>query len=136
MLPPFPRHNRPRGPGKTGARDRVLSAWRGLNLAPAEKARRISARSTADVMPKVLSELRIDKRQAEAEIVKVWNHMLDPNITKHAQPTGIRKGTVFVSVDSNVWLAELVRYRRKEILERLQHCFGSELVARLSFRVG
>jgi hypothetical protein len=43
---------------------------------------------------------------------------------------------VFVSVDSNVWLAELVRYRRKEILERLQHCFGSELVARLSFRVG
>ena len=54
----------------------------------------------------------------------------------HAQPTGIRKGTLFVTVDSSVWLDEIVRYRRREILERLQHSFGRELVARISFRVG
>jgi len=39
-------------------------------------------------------------------------------------------------VDSNVWLSEIVRYRRQEILQRLQHAFGKELVARISFRVG
>jgi len=66
----------------------------------------------------------------------VWNSLLDPNIVAHAQPVGLRKGTLFVNVDSNVWLAEIVRYRRKEILDRLQHGFGKNLIQRISFRVG
>jgi predicted nucleic acid-binding Zn ribbon protein len=87
-------------------------------------------------MPRVLSSYRIDRRRADAEVVKVWNTMLDPNIVAHAQPTGLRYGTLFVSVDSSVWLSEIVRYRRKEILDRLQHSFGREVIARISFRVG
>ena len=87
-------------------------------------------------MPRVLSELRIDKRRAEAEVVKVWNDLLEPEIVAHAQPTGLHKGTLFVTVDSSVWLSEIVRYRRKEILDRLQHSFGRDFVVRISFRVG
>lgn len=126
----------PLGPGKRPARQRVLAEWRGVDLAPLEKAQAKSAKSVADVLPKVLGTVRIDKRQAEAEIVKVWNAAMDPNVVKHAQPTGLNKGTLFVTVDSNVWLAEIVRYRRREILERLQHSFGKDLVAKISFRVG
>jgi len=44
-------------------------------------------------MPRVLSELRIDRRRAEAEVVKVWNDLLDPAIVAHAQPTGLHKAT-------------------------------------------
>ncbi|MDE2712936.1 MAG: DUF721 domain-containing protein, partial [Verrucomicrobiota bacterium] len=62
--------------------------------------------------------------------------LIDPSVTAHAQPAGIRKGTLFVDVDSNVWLSEIVRYRRHEILQRLQHAFGKEFIARISFRVG
>ena len=87
-------------------------------------------------MPRVLADLRIDRRRAEAEIVKVWNSLLDPTIVAHAQPTGLNKGTLFVTVDSSVWLSEIVRYRRKEILDRLQHSFGRDFIARISFRVG
>ncbi len=68
--------------------------------------------------------------------MKVWTELLDPNVVAHAQPTGLRKGTLFVTVDSSVWLSEIVRYRRKEILERLQHAFGTNIVQRISFRVG
>ena len=87
-------------------------------------------------MPRVLAGLRIDSRQAETEILKVWTHQIDPNITAHARPTGLRKGTLFVTVDSSVWLDEIVRYRRREILERLQNSFGRDLIARISFRTG
>jgi len=114
----------------------VLTAWRGVNLAPLEKAAARSSRSVEDILPKVLSGMRMERRQAEAEIVKVWNSAMDPNIAAHAQPTGIRNGTLFVTVDSNVWLSEIVRYRRKEILNRLQHSFGREMVKRVSYRVG
>src|SRR5260370_29718265 len=107
-----------------------------MNLTGLEKARALRAQPISAVLPQVLSELRMDRRRAEAEVVKVWNNLLDPNIVAHAQPTGIRKGTLFVTVDSSVWLSEIVRYRRKEILTRLQHSFGSDFVTRISFRVG
>ena len=126
----------PLGPGKRTARQRVMAEWRGLDLSPLEKARDSRVRPAGSVLPKVLSELRIDRRRSEAEVVKVWNTLIDPNVTAHAQPTGLRKGTLFVTVDSSVWLTEIVRYRRKEILDRLQHSFGRDLIAQISFRVG
>ena len=132
----FPFRNfRPSQPAPS-ARQKVLAQWRGVDWSAEEKARRPSAQSTGEIMPKVLKGLGLDRRQAEAEILKVWNHQLDPNITAHARPTGLRNGTLFVTVDSNVWLDEIVRYRRQEILERLQNSFGRDLVARISFRCG
>ena len=78
----------------------------------------------------------MEKRLSEAEVVKVWNSLLDPVIIAHAQPIGLRKGTLFVSVDSSVWLSEIVRYRRKEILDRLRHSFGREFIVKISYRLG
>jgi len=136
MLPFPPRHNPPLGPGKVSPRQRVFAQWRGIDLAPLERAQALRAQPASAIMPRVLAELRIDSRRAEAEVVKVWNDLLDPAIVAHAQPTGLNKGTLFVTVDSNVWLSEIVRYRRKEILDRLHHSFGRDFIARISFRVG
>lgn len=136
MLPFPPRYMPALGPGKTTARQRVLSQWRGADLMPLEKARSLRAKHASELLPKVLCDLRLDRRRVEAEVAKVWNHLLDPTIVAHAQPTGLRNGTLFVAVDSSVWLSEIVRYRRKEILERLQHSFGREFIARISFRLG
>jgi predicted nucleic acid-binding Zn ribbon protein len=135
VLPPF-RHLPAFGPRKASPRERALAQFRGVDLAPLEKSQRMRARQVSAVLPNVLSSLRIDRRRTEAEVVKVWNNLIDPAIVAHAQPTGLRKGTLFVNVDSNVWLSEIVRYRRKEILDRLQHSFGRDFIARISFRVG
>ena len=136
MLPPFPRHIPPLGPGKVTAQQRVFAQWRGIDLAPLERAQALRAQPASAVMPRVLSGLRMDKRRAEAEVVKVWNDLIEPDTVAHAQPTGLNKGTLFVTVDSSVWLSEIVRYRRKEILARLQHSFGRDFIAKISFRVG
>ena len=136
MSPFPPRRLPPRGPPRAGSRQRVLAEWRGVDLDPLEKAGATRAKPVNAIMPRVLSELRMDRRCAEAEIVRVWNNLLDPNITGHAQPVGLRNCTLFVNVDSSVWLSEIVRYRRKEILDRLQHSFGREVIARISFRIG
>jgi hypothetical protein len=136
MLPPPFRHIPPLGPAKASARQRALAQWRGVDLTPIEKTWMPRTEQIADLIPSVLSEFRIDRRQTEVEVTRVWNNLLDPTIVAHAQPTGIRNGTLFVTVDSSVWLSEIVRYRRKEILDRLQHSFGRDYIARISFRVG
>jgi|SRR5678816_448714 len=136
MLPFPPRRMPALGPGKRSARQRILAQWHGVDLAPLQRAKESTARPASTFLPKVLSDLRIDKRQSEAELLKVWNHLIEPDVVAHAQPVGYRKGTLFVNVDSNVWLSEIVRHRRKEILERLRHSFGPDFVVKISFRVG
>lgn len=136
MIEPFFKPIPPLGPGKLSPREKVCAQWRGINLVPLERARALNARSAADLMPKVLRTMRIDQRRSEAEVIKVWNSLLDPNITAHAQPVGLRRGTLFVSVDSSAWLSEIVRYRQRDILERLRHSFGPDLIVRISFRIG
>ena len=123
-------------PHKINSRQRVLAQWRGIDLTPLETARAVRARTAADLIPRLLKDLRLDARQGEAEIVKVWNSLIDPVITAHAQPAGVRNGTLFVTVDSSAWLSEIVRYRRKEILDRLQHSFGRAVIQKISFRIG
>jgi predicted nucleic acid-binding Zn ribbon protein len=129
------RQYRPRQAART-ARQTALAQWRRWDWSAEERAARPSLKSSAELIPKVLKDLRIDRRQSETEILRVWNNQLDSNIAAHAHPTGIRNGTLFVTVDSSVWLDEIVRYRRREILERLQNSFGRDLIARISFRVG
>ena len=126
----------PRGPGKRSARARVLAQWRGVDLTPLEKARAVAAKSSGELLPQVMVDLKLDTRRANAEIVKVWNEQIDSTVTAHAQPVNLHKGTLFVNVDSSVWLMEIVRYRRKEILERLQNSFGKTVVQKISFRIG
>lgn len=125
-----------KGAPRVNSRERVLAQWRGLNVFPLETAQRSSARSVADLMPRVLKDIRIEQRQAEAEVVKVWNATVDPNVAAHAQPINLHKGTLFVGVDSNVWLSEIVRYRRVEILKRMQNAFGADKIQKISFRIG
>ncbi len=122
--------------GQTSGRRRVLAQWRGIDLTPIEKTRATPARLASDLLPKLMQDLKLDDRRAAAEVVKVWNSLIDPNITAHAQPANLNKGTLFVNVDNNVWLSEIVRYRRKEILDRLQHSFGKTMIQKISFRIG
>lgn len=136
MWPRPYRFKPPLGPPKANPKQRILASWRGADLAPLESGAKDSARGMDRLMPKVLSNLRMESRQKEAEIVRVWNSLIDPILAQHAQPTGIHNGTLFVNVDNSVWLSEIVRYRRKEILDRLQHSFGKALIKKISFRLG
>ena len=121
---------------RPSGRRAVLAQWRGVDLAPEEIAAACRTQSAAAVMPHALKKLGLDRRRLESEVARVWRHLIDPTIVAHAQPTGLHKGTLFVTVDSSVWLNEIVRYRRKEILERLQNSFGREFIQRISFRTG
>ncbi len=131
-----PSSNRPRPASSPRSRRQAITEWRRIDLTELEKAREIRGRAVGDVLPRVLQGLHLERKQAESQILEIWTRSLDPVITAHAQPTGLVKGTLFIAVDSNVWLDELNRYRRREILERLQHVLGRQVVQKISFRLG
>jgi predicted nucleic acid-binding Zn ribbon protein len=126
----------PKGPPKLTARERVLAEWRRVHFGPLEIARAKTERKIGEVMPEVLRRSRFAQRFEENEIRAVWNQVMAPEIIQHAQPVNLARGTLFVNVDNSVWLAELLQYRKKEILERLRHSFGSEKIKKIAFRIG
>lgn len=136
MLGLPPKKQPPLGPPRRTPREKTLAAWHGYDLAAVEKERPSTARSAGQLVPEALKTLRLDRRRLEAELACAWDALVDPNIALHARPTGLRNGTLFVTVDSSVWLSEIARYRTEEILNQLQNCFGAELVKRISFRLG
>jgi hypothetical protein len=121
---------------KPSPKERTLAEWRRIDLTHEEKSTTNRVKAISDVVPGVLKGLRLDRKQADLEILKVWNNSIDPLIVAHAKPVGLAHGTLFVNVDSSVWLDEIVRYRRFEILQRLRHSFGPDLIKKISFRVG
>lgn len=114
----------------------MLASWRGVDVRPLEIAARSAGRPVGQLIPQVLAGLRLEERVAESQIQSVWQRTIDPLIAQHAQPAGLVRGTLFVNVDSSTWLSEIVRYRRHEILERLQLAVGKAMVQKISFRVG
>jgi len=133
MFPPRPQP--PLGPPPSSARERALAQWRRVDLTELEQSLHVRARTPAELLPKVLADLRLEQRRQDAEIVRAWEALMDPEVTAHAHPTGLKDGTLYVAVDSSAWLAELVTFRRREILQRLQQVFGTERIRKISFRL-
>ncbi|MEY4691507.1 MAG: hypothetical protein RIT19_1832 [Verrucomicrobiota bacterium] len=136
-LPPAdPAEQARRRRAAAAARARTLDQWRGRGFTRAETAWSSPAKSLGTILPGVLQHLRLEQRLDESKIQTVWSQILDPTLVAHAKPAGFAKGTLFVHVDSSVWLDEIVRYRRHEMLERLQTALGKTVVQRISFRLG
>jgi predicted nucleic acid-binding Zn ribbon protein len=101
----------------------------------AERTWNNADRPAEELVPRVLARLRLDEKLEQAQVLRLWTSIIDPVVAAHTRPLNFANGTLFVAVDSNVWLDEIVRYRRHEILERLQHALGRTVVQRVSYRV-
>ena len=115
---------------------RTLANWRGVHPSESEFPLRYRPQTLQDLTRALVKRLKFEQRQSETEILRVWAESVDPTVAAHAVPVGFRNGTLFVKVDSNVWLHEIVHYRQKEILERLQSSFGRKKIQKISFRIG
>ena len=115
---------------------RTLANWRGVHPSESEFPLRYRPQTLLDLTRALVKRLKFEQRQSETEILRVWTESVDPTVAAHAAPVGFRNGTLFVKVDSNVWLHEIVRYRQKEILERLQSSFGRKKIQKLCFKIG
>jgi hypothetical protein len=118
------------------ARAQAVLEWRRTDLREIEAAMVDAARPASVLVPAVWTGFGVEKRRSQSQINDLWTKIVDPVVAAHCRPAGLVRGTLFVDVDSNAWLSEIVRYRRVEILERVQLAVGKTLVQKISFRVG
>lgn len=91
--------------------------------------------SVQNVLADIFKKIEANRQPWFGEVHAEWDSLLGDLTSRHARPVGMRGRTLIVHVDNSAWLNELVRFRRGEMLERLQRKFGSERIQNISLRL-
>ena len=89
-----------------------------------------------DVLGRLLKRLGLERRTREARIALEWGRVVGETIARHSKPVGVRGKTLLVHVDSSVWLAELDRYFKGAMLEKIRDELGERRIVDIRFRIG
>jgi predicted nucleic acid-binding Zn ribbon protein len=82
-------------------------------------------------MSVALKQLGLEKDVWLHTLENEWVKLVGNTIAKHARPGRYENGMLIVFVDSSVWLNELKRYGKKEMLSKLQERFGARKMRKL-----
>jgi predicted nucleic acid-binding Zn ribbon protein len=86
------------------------------------------------ILPKVLENLGIRKGVEAHKSFIFWDKAVGKTIAKHSKPFSIKKGTLFVRVESSVWSNELSLLKKK-IINKLNKMIGDESIKDIVFKI-
>ena len=97
--------------------------------------RRTDGKKVADGVSYLMKGLGLDEQHWIATLSSEWQEIVGSAVGKHTKPGRISGTTLYVFVDSSVWLNELKRYGQKEMLLNLQSRFGANRIRNLSIQI-
>ena len=69
------------------------------------------------------------------ELHSEWPNLVGNPVARHARPGALKNRILTVFVDNSVWLSEIHRSGRRELLARLQARFGADRLAEVILRL-
>jgi len=91
--------------------------------------------AVGSVIPGVMKRLGLDVDAWLEELGGEWAALVGTAVAQHARPGRVQKNNLIVFVDSSVWLNELARYGKDEMLANLQKRFGRDKIRSMSFQL-
>ena len=80
-----------------------------------------------DVLGSLIEKHGLAERTWEAEMEQDWAEIAGPGVAAHTRPGRLHEGRIVVFVDSSVWLSELSRYGKGQLLANLKQRFGTRI---------
>ena len=91
--------------------------------------------SVPEVLRRVLARRGMERRIKELWILPQWREIVGEKISQHTQPVTVKKGNLFVRVDSSGWLTQLT-YLKEKIISQINQREGSDLIKDIYFHLG
>ena len=89
----------------------------------------------AELIPKVIKELKKDPRPTREEIEEVWARVAGQKAAKHSWPTKLTRGQLLVEVENSGWMYTLSS-QKIHLLQGLIELLGANRIKTLNFRIG
>jgi len=96
---------------------------------------RRDGKAFSDGVSTLMRQVGLDEQHWVETLSREWKEIVGKGVGKHTRPGRITGSTLYVFVDSSVWLNELKRYGQKEMLANLQNRFGANRIRSLSIQI-
>ena len=95
---------------------------------------RNTVKKLQDLLP-IVQKRTMAKRKHNKGIGGRWDEIVGEEISSHTEFEGIRGNTIFVWVDSAVWLHYITAFKKEELLKDVQEEYKSKFISDIKFRV-
>ena len=95
--------------------------------------RRSNTQSLAEALRDYISEMRMERKLKEVDVVQSWESLLGKTIARYTRNIYLSKGILFVEITSPVVKNELMMMR-EEIRQRLNKQANEEMITKIVFK--
>ena len=82
----------------------------------------------SDLIPAFLKEVGLEDKLWQQALLTEWSQLVGEQVARRARPGKIQNRILSIFVTNSVWLNELTRYSKPQILKNLQARFGPDLI--------
>lgn len=86
-----------------------------------------------DIIKDVIGQIAEKNVSQLTEVSDCWMRTVSPKEAKHCCVSGLKDGTLYVTVDSSMWLFQIKR-QQKKLLQKMKHKF--EEIEKIYFKIG
>ena len=88
-----------------------------------------------DLVQKVAGIVKA-KSKANKSISVKWAEITDRDILEHTDVRGLKKGVLYVRVDSATWLHYITAFKKEELLRSIQTEYKQRFISDIRFYIG
>lgn len=93
-----------------------------------------SVEKISTILKRVIKKSHLQKMK-EASIKMGWEGLVGKEVAKHTVPAFLKKGILFINVDSSAWAYELSTHLKGIILKNITEGVGEGIVKDILFKV-
>ncbi|MBI5198170.1 MAG: DUF721 domain-containing protein [Nitrospirae bacterium] len=87
------------------------------------------------ILARVIRQYGLEGKFREHQLLQEWSGIVGETIARHTRPEEIRFKKLHLVVDSSAWMQQLTFFK-KEIIDKVNAAFKSEMVREIRMKVG
>jgi predicted nucleic acid-binding Zn ribbon protein len=88
-----------------------------------------------DLVQKVARIVKAKSKTNRGLSVK-WAEIADQDVLEHTDVKGLKKGVLYVRVDSATWLHYITAFKKEELLKSIQNEYKQRFISDIRFYIG
>ncbi len=88
-----------------------------------------------DLVQKVARIVKAKNKTNKSLSVK-WAEIADQDILEHTDAKGLKKGILYIKVDSATWLHYITAFKKEELLRSIQNEYKQRFISDIRFYIG